>query len=169
MDKMKRHLAGSVGHILLLASFAAYAIWYALDAFAAQSKIQNMLLIAPASAIVLGLVVLIAIAEIRRITARAKVVAPSKPEVKPEAEPKLGQNFQQRYGTIGACISMAVYVILMPFIGFDVATVLFIAVSMVMQGARNWLVIAAFSLTVGLLPVWALEYVLSIPVPTLVL
>ncbi len=160
MDKLKRHLTGGVGHLLLLAGLAGYATWYALDAFAAQSKIQNMLLIAPASAIVLIFAALITVSVVRSMMRGTDVAFP-------DDEPK--DTFQQHYGTICACIGMAVYVIAMPFIGFDVATVVFIAASMVMQGARNWIAILVFSLIVGLLPVWALESVLSIPVPTLLL
>lgn len=160
MDKLKRHLTGGAGHLLLLAGFAAYAIWYARDAFAAQSKIQNMLLIAPASAIVFVFVVLIALSVIRSMMRGTDVAVP-------DDEPR--DTFQQRYGTFGASVGMAVYVIAMPFIGFDVATVVFIAASMVMQGARNWIAVLVFSLIFGLLPVWALEHVLSIPVPTLFL
>ena len=157
MGKLKRHLTGGVGHLLLLAGFGTYAMWYILDAYAAQPKIQNMLLIAPASVIVLTFVVLIFLSEIRDI-ARGADVAP------PDEGPR--DTFQQRYGTLCAATGMAVYVLAMPFIGFDVATVVFIAVSMILQGARNWIAIAVFSLVVGLPPVWALENVLSIPVPT---
>ncbi len=160
MGKLKRHLTGGIGHLMLLAGFVGYAMWYALDAYAAQSKIQNMLLIAPASAIVIVFVALIFLSEIRSIVHGTDAVVS-------DEEP--GQTFQQRYGTLCASIGMTVYVIAMPFVGFDVATVLFIAASMVMQGARNWAAILIFSLIVGLLPVWALENVLSIPVPTLLL
>ena len=157
MDKVKRHMSGGVGHLHLLAGFGIFAAWYGFDAFAAQSKVQNMLLIAPAATVVVILVVLILLKEIRSIARGTDAVVSDEPP---------GETFQQRHGTLCASIGMVVYVIAMPFIGFDVATVVFIAVSMVLQGARNWIAILFFSLFVGLLPVWSLENVLSVPVPT---
>lgn len=160
MKPLSRHFTGGAGHLALLAVFGLFAIWYANDAWSAQAKIQNMLLIGPAAALSVVLIVILAVAELRRI-AQGTDAAPD-PEIPPTT-------FAARYGTpISACL-LAVYVLLMPVVGFDVATVVYVAVSMVLQGARDWRIILAFSLAAGLLPVWAIEEMLSIPVPTLVL
>ena len=57
----------------------------------------------------------------------------------------------------------------LPFLGFDVATALFVAASMLLQGERNPIVIGLFAVTVATLPILGIEYMLSVPVPTLVL
>jgi len=160
MQRLTRHLTGGAGHIALLVGFAAFAIWYANDAWKAQAKLQNMLLIGPAAALSLGLIVVLVAAELRRIV-NGTDAAPA-----PETPPG---TFTAKYGTPIAAALLAVYVILMPIVGFDVATVIYVAVSMILQGARDWRIILAFSLATGLLPVWAIETMLSIPVPTLVL
>ncbi|XDB00440.1 tripartite tricarboxylate transporter TctB family protein (plasmid) [Sulfitobacter sp. LCG007] len=160
MSRLTRHLTGGAGHIALLSLFAVFAIWYAADAWSAQPKVQNMLLIGPAAAVSLALIVVLAVAEVRRI-ARGTDAAP---------KPEMPQNtFAAKYGTPIAAALLGVYVLLMPIVGFDVATPIYIAVSMVLQGARDWRIILAFSLVAGLLPVWAIEEMLSIPIPTLVL
>ena len=160
MTRLTRHLTGGAGHLALLAGFALFTIWYASDAWAAQAKVQNMLLIGPAAALALILIAVLAVAEVRRI---AKGTDAAEPSDLPS------DTFAARYGTPLAAALLGVYVIVMPLVGFDVATVVYVAVSMVLQGARDWRVILAFSLAAGLLPVWALEEMLSIPVPTLVL
>lgn len=158
------HLHGA-GHLLLLACFVTFAIWYALDAYSAQSRIQNMLIIAPATILVLGLGMILAISEIRRLIAlkRASSGASADSEGPPES------SFKQRYGTASAAAALGIYVVIMPFIGFDIATVLFIAASMILQGQRTWWKITAFSLIAGLLPVWGLDALLAIEFPTLLL
>lgn len=106
------------------------------------------------------LILVLALAEFRRI-AKGTDAAPD-PAVPPDT-------FAAKYGTPIAAALLGVYVLVMPLVGFDVATVVYVAVSMVLQGARDWRIILAFSLAAGLLPVWAIEEMLSIPVPTLVL
>ena len=160
MKMLSRHLTGGAGHIALLTCFAVFALWYANDAWSAQAKVQNMLLIGPAAAVSVILIAVLAVAELRRI-ARGTDAARA-----PETPPT---TFAARYGTPVAAGLLAVYVLVMPFVGFDVATFVYIALSMLLQGARDWRIILAFSLVAGLLPVWALEEMLSIPVPTLVL
>ncbi|WP_102108621.1 tripartite tricarboxylate transporter TctB family protein [Oceaniglobus roseus] len=160
MNRLSRHLTGGAGHLALLAAFAAFTVWYTADAWAAQSKVQNMLLIGPAAALSLVLILVLAVAEARRIAKGTDAAPP--PETPPDT-------FAAKHGTPIAAGLMGVYVIAMPLVGFDVATVVYVAVSMVLQGARDWRIILAFSLVAGLLPVWAIEEMLSIPVPTLVL
>ena len=134
--------------------------WYVQDAYQAQSKTENMLLIGPAALITVTLVAFLGMAEVRRILkGEGESPAPEKPAT----------TFKERLGTPMSAAALVVFVLLMPLIGFDIAAVLFVAGSMVMQGARDWRVIAGFSLIMGLLPVWALENVLSVPVPTLII
>ncbi|EAQ02199.1 hypothetical protein OB2597_18991 [Pseudooceanicola batsensis HTCC2597] len=160
MRRLTRHLTGGAGHLALLAAFAAFSIWYVIDAWTAQAKVQNMLLIGPAAAFSLALILVLAVAEARRI-ARGTDLAPVSDIPR--------TTFAAKYGTPIAAGLLAVYVLLMPVIGFDVATVVYVALSMVLQGARDWRIVLAFSLAAGLLPVWAIEEMLSIPIPTLVL
>ncbi|MFY0634349.1 MAG: tripartite tricarboxylate transporter TctB family protein [Vannielia sp.] len=172
MRQVMWHLSGRAGHLLLLAGFAAYALWYALDAWAAQAKAQNMLLIGPAAVLAGAVIALISIREILRWRAGEPIeTAEDAQDLEPAAPSADGdsRSFREAWGTPLSAALLGVYVLAMPLLGFDVATVLYIALCMILQGARDWRIIAGFSLVAGLLPVWAIEKMLSIPVPTLFL
>ena len=167
MQGLTRHLTGGAGHLLLLAGFLVFAIWYANDAYASQQSVQNMLLIGPAAALAVALIGAIAVGQIWRLASGTDSAKATEAVV--PAETPGEASFKQRYGTSVAALGLAVYVAAMPFIGFDVASVVFVALSMMFQGARNPLTIGIYALLVGLLPVWAIESILSVPVPTLFL
>jgi putative tricarboxylic transport membrane protein len=164
MKRFSRDQLHGAGHLLLLAGFVTFAIWYALDAYSAQSRIQNMLIIAPGAMLVLGLGLIFAASEIRLL-----ITMHANRDASADSEAPVRGSFKQRYGTTSAAFALGIYVLIMPFIGFDIATVLFIAASMIMQGQRTWWKIAAFSLIAGLLPVWGLDALLAIEFPTLLL
>lgn len=166
MRSIMKRLSGATGHVLLLGGFAAYALWYANDAWSAQSKVQNMLLIGPAAALALVIIAALLLKEIQRAVSDA----PVPPEDDPAADVPTGdadqRSFRQVWGTPLSAILLLVYVLSVPFVGFDIGTVTYIALCMLLQGARDWRVIVPFSLAAGLLPLWAIETILSISIPT---
>lgn len=174
MHPIMRHLTGGVGHLLLLLVFVAFSIWYASDAYRAQQKVENLLLIWPAALVVLVLALILGgrqVLAMRRDSAPDPEIPADSPDraVSDEgSEPSL-QTLRARYGTPLSAIGLGVYVMAVPFLGFDVSTALFVAASMRLQGERNLIIIAAFALVVATLPVMAIESMLSVPVPTLVL
>lgn len=172
MRQVMTHLSGTAGHLLLLAGFAAYALWYSLDAWAAQAKTQNMLLIGPA-ALLAGVVIALLFAKelLRWRAGEPTETAEDAPDVEPAAADTGDdtRTFREAWGTPLSAALLGVYVIALPIVGFDVATVVYIALCMMLQGARDWRIILGFSLVAGLLPVWAIEKMLSVPVPTLFL
>ena len=172
MHTIFRHLAGGVGHLVLLAGFSAFAIWYALDAWRAQAKVENMLLIGPVALIVLGIMAFQAARQIIRLRSEARAGGGADsdgPLHAPEADVGRVASLRARYGAPLSAIGLGLYVIALPLIGFDVATAVFVMCNMLLQGERNPFIIAAFSLLVATLPVIAIEAMLSVPVPTLVL
>ena len=176
MPAILRHLAGGLGHLLLLSVFVLFSVWYALDAYMAQQKVENLLLIWPATIIVLVLALGLAAVQVRTMMQtraahadggaekQAEDVHGDGDEPAPEAT-----SLQARYGTPLSAIGLGLYVLSLPFLGFDVATALFVAASMLLQGERNPIVIGLFAVTVATLPILGIEYMLSVPVPTLVL
>lgn len=150
--------ANRAGHFGLLAILAGFAIWFAASAWQADRGLVNMILIGPAAVLALGLIVAIAIGLI----------------LHPERDAHSGEeagdgSLRARFGVPIGCLALALYVLSLETIGFDVAGILFCAATMVLMGRRNWSLIIGYSLLVGLGPVWILEYPMGIPVHTLIL
>ena len=172
MPATLRRLADGPGHLLLLCIFVLFSLWYALDAYMAQQKVENLLLIWPATLIVLILALGLAARQLRAMrqtrTVHGKGDAQTDQANTDEPAPET-VSFQARYGTVLSATGLGLYVLSLPFLGFDVATALFVAASMRLQGERNPIVICLFAVLVATLPILGIEYMLSLPVPTLVL
>ena len=171
MPAIMRHVSGGLGHLLLLCVFVLFSVWYALDAYRAQQKVENLLLIWPATITVLVLALGLAAVQVRTMMkARAAHAAQAGEDGRAGGEPAPeARSIQARYGTPLSAIGLGLYVLSLPFLGFDVATALFVAASMRLQGERNPIVICLFAVMVATLPILGIEYMLSVPVPTLVL
>ena len=162
MREFMKRLGGGMGHLLLLVGFAAYALWYSYDAWNAQPRVENMLLIGPAAALAFAVIVILFLREARQMV-QGEQHDPLAPPNTTDQDAE--GSFRQTWGTPLSAILLAAYVLSVPFVGFDVATVVYVASCMILQGARGWRIILPFSLVSGLLPVWAIEKVLSIPIP----
>ena len=176
MPAILRHLAGGIGHLVLLSVFVLFSVWYALDAYRAQQKVENLLLIWPATIIVLVLALGLAAVQLRAMMKTRAACADGGAETRVEGTQGGGNepapeatSLKARYGTPLSAIGLGLYVLSLPFLGFDVATALFVAASMRLQGERNPIVIGLFAVAVATLPILGIEYMLSVPVPTLVL
>ncbi|NVK60010.1 MAG: tripartite tricarboxylate transporter TctB family protein [Rhodobacteraceae bacterium] len=150
--------ANRAGHFGLLALLAGFTLWFTASAWEADATLVNMILIGPVAVLALGLIAAIGI---------GLLLNPER-DAEP-AEPAETDTFRERWGVAIGCLALALYVLSLETIGFDVAGVIFCAACMVLMGRRNWLVIVAYSLFVGLAPVWILEGPMGIPVHTLIL
>lgn len=147
------------GHFGLLALFAAFVAWFALDAWGAEPTLVNMLLIAPVAAGTLAIVVAVAINLLRRPETDAHAAVDADDD----------GSFRARFGVPIACAVLALYVLSLEVIGFDLASILFCALTMILMGRRNWLGIAAYSAAMGLGPVYVLVFLMGVPVKTVFL
>lgn len=146
------------GHFGLLVIFAAFVIWFTHNAWVASPTTINMLLIAPTALLALCLIVAIA---------AGLVLHPGRDAHGPEDEGD--GSLRQRFGVPIGCLALALYVLSLETIGYDIAGVLFCAATMVLMGKRNLLVIVLYSLLVGFGPVWILQHPMGIPVHSLIL
>lgn len=152
---------GPWGHCALLLAFITFTAWYTLDASTASSGYRDLLLIGPVGAIALLLCAGLLVREALRLRIRRAPADGS------GAGRQAG--FLQEYGAPAVMAALAIYVILMPFIGFDTATFLFTAGLMVIQGERKAWVILVFSTVVTVLVMLVMLKVLSVDTPTLVM
>ncbi|QTF90906.1 tripartite tricarboxylate transporter TctB family protein [Halomonas sp. BM-2019] len=140
------------GDLLVLMALAGFTLWYLMDAIRVSSAVQNLLLILPLSLVVLGIVLLELAMRWRQGTLLAR----------PEADEPL-------FKTLPVVALFAAYVISLETLGFDIATVLFIALFLVMKGERNWPLLVAFSLAFGFGVAFFFAYMLPYPMPMLLL
>ncbi len=148
------------GHLALAGFIASFCLWYLNDARSSSPRADNLLLILPASLLAIVLFVIIVVKEIKLVR-----IAPDVDSVVETTGrgPAIASNLH-----VPAFMGiMGMYVLSMPYIGFDVATFLFMASSLLIQGERRWPVIVGFSLVFAVLVTWSFKMILSAPVPTM--
>ncbi|WP_430249603.1 tripartite tricarboxylate transporter TctB family protein [Neorhizobium sp. DAR64860/K0K1] len=145
--------ANRAGHLGLLLIFFGFVVWFAHNAWVASPTTLNMLLIAPMAVLALVLITSITFGLFRH---------PERDADGPQEESD--GSLRQRFGVPIGCLALALYVLSLETIGFDIAGVLFCAATMFLMGKRNLLVIALYSLLVGFGPVWILQHPMGVPV-----
>ena len=145
--------AWPVGATIFTLALAFAFAGYALDVTAKARGATDWMMILPAAGI--GLLALAAsLIEDWREAARSP-----EPEIAPE----------DRVQTRNALVFMGVlaaYVMAIPYAGFDVATFVFLATALLVQGERRPLVVAGFALLTTLAVVWAFVSLLAVSLPT---
>lgn len=134
--------------------FLVITIWYLIDCYKASATTENLLLILPVGIIVLCLSLWISATTFR--------------DSRRAAEPKEEKKKEKKeVSVLGAMIILAGFVLSMDWIGFDVATFLFIAALMFLQGERRLAWLGGFSFIFAFLVSIFFEYMIPYPMPML--
>lgn len=145
-QRMRSPLGAVLFALFLVAVMAAYAISILSDA----RRVTDWLLIVPVALIGVGCLATAVFDDWRRGQAGLFAVA------------------GQGDGRIGAALVVLVlgYAGSIPWAGFDVATAIFVMLTLLLQGERRpWVVIPMGVLTAGLL-VWVFRHVMGVPLPS---
>jgi len=139
------------GHLALLAVIAGVVIYYWMDTRATSLRLNNILLVQPASVLALILVLLVLPQCFRRVTSDA-----------PEAQPT---DFTELGKVALLTAAFGAFVFSLETIGFDIATFLFMVVALFLCGERRWWVLLPFSaiFTAGL--IYGYGYLIPFPFP----
>lgn len=163
------------GHVAFVVFIAGSVSWYFYDAYSASSSIKNLILIGPASALALILCAALLIQDIQkalRVRSEFPRSAPATPVQDIEKPATVKEDTaEKRRGTqrvIVYILAFGLYIGLLEIIGYDVATWLFIAASLVWSGERRPWVVVVFSVAFGSLAVWLFGLLLPYPMLTLV-
>lgn len=140
------------GDFLVLMALACFTLWYLWDAYSVSSSTQNLLLILPLSLVVLVIVAL----EFGLRLKHRTLFRPSE-----EDEP-----LHQTLPVVGL---FAAYVLSLETLGFDIATVAFIALFLVLKGERNVWLVTGFSTAFGLGCAFFFSQMLPYPMTLLLL
>lgn len=142
--------------------FLLVTLWYLSDAYRADSTVENLLLILPAGIVVLALCIWIMVSQLFFQPTQVEEVEEEKETKKKETEE------QKEVSVLGAMIILAGYVLTMNWIGFDVATFLFIAALMFLQGERRIPMLLGFSFVFAFAVSLFFEYMIPYPMPMLI-
>lgn len=144
--------APSWGHLAFIGSAAAFLVWYFLDAYGASSRLENLMLIGPATLVGLGLCIFLAAAEVLTLEG-----APER-DALPSIDPRVP----------AFMALLAAYVAALVFdVGFDVASLVFLVASLWVLGERRPVLLLVFPAVFTVLIVLGMQELLSVPVPTL--
>jgi hypothetical protein len=153
MQKKRAEAQPKWGHIGLLAAIAGWLIWYALDALSASSRFDNLLLIVPASIVGVGLVIALLVQEFW--APRTSNVA--------KADPSPDEPADDLRTSLTLMLLLAGYVGTMSWIGLDIATFLFIGLSLFALDERRILTIVGFSGAFTFISLGAMGQLVSLP------
>ena len=165
-----RRVRVDAGHFVFVLAIAAYCVWFLFDARASSSNLQNMILIEPA---VLVAVVLCGFVLRETISVERHEGARTEEDREPALAPRSYKARIEDAARSGALqlplfvVLLVLYVFSIDLVGFDVASFLFIALSLLLQGVRHIGLVLVLPLAFTALMVWAFKTVLMVPVNTL--
>ncbi len=156
-----RLTARSRAGLVLATAMTGWCVWYSIDTYGASASIQNLIFIAPATAVVVLLYfILLAQAAIGRRNGE-----PAADDARQGGMPTGDEVLRP----LALMVFLGAYAFLLPVIGFDVATVLLIGGGLIVLGERRPLFVIAYSLGFAGVVVAAFKYMLTLDMPTLVL
>jgi putative tricarboxylic transport membrane protein len=150
-------------HLLFAALLLAFIVWYLWTAAAASLTFSNLILIGPVGAVAAGLLLYIASVEIfgRMPAANASAI-----QADAAASTAHGRFRSGSLATIAALIGLfGAYVVAIPYIGFDVATFLFVGATLWLLGERNIVMLLSLALGIAVALSVAALTLLTFPMP----
>ena len=143
------------GHLTFLAGVLGFLGYYLRDSWLAQASVSNLIFVLPVTLLSVFTVVVIGIALVRR---------------KETAQGQGEQGGDDNFLPLALSVALfALYVALLPTLGFDVGTFLFIAIVLVVLGERRPLFIGFYALAFSALTVLGLKAMIPTNIPTLLL
>lgn len=143
------------GHLTFLLGILGFLGYYLRDSWLAQASVSNLIFILPVTGLCVFTVVVIGIALLRRTET---------------AQGQGEQGGDDNFLPLALSVSLfALYVVLLPTLGFDVGTFLFVAVVLFVLGERRPLFIGLYALSFAALTVLGLKAMIPTNIPTLIL
>ncbi|MEX0693286.1 MAG: tripartite tricarboxylate transporter TctB family protein [Rhodospirillales bacterium] len=143
------------GHLAFLVGILGFLGYYLLDSWFAQASVGNLIFVLPVTVLCVFTVTMIGIALVRRTVTE---------------QDQDGAGGDDNFLPLALSISLfAIYVALLPTLGMDVGTFLFIALVLVVLGERRPLFVISYALAFSALTVLGLKAMIPTNIPTLIL
>lgn len=150
-------------HLIFAACLLAFVVWYIWTAAIASPTFSNLILIAPVGAAAGALLLYIGALE---IFGRTEVGGALSGQAETSGSAAHGRFRSGSLVTIAALMGLfGAFVIAIPYIGFDVATLLFIAATLWLLGERRILVLSSLSVGIAAALSFAALTLLTFPMP----
>jgi hypothetical protein len=147
-----------IGATIFIAVLALVMVGYALSVVIAARGATDWMMVAPVAAVGVVALCFAVVEDWREALARAVAgVAPKR------------DSWKSSLPALGFMALLVAYVAATPFVGFDLATVVFVVASLILQGERRPLVLAGVGIAASLAIVWLFVRVFAIALPTLFL
>mgnify|MGYP000627248289 CR=1 FL=1 len=160
---------GAIGFVLLIAVITGL---YLFDTVSVSMNRNNVILVLPLSILVLLLSVVVIVRNIRFSpddTDAESVTSADDGKAADTAAAEVKQSVPDMLRALVLLGLLGVFVFSYRIIGFDVATFIFIASSLLLLGHRNWLFVLLYSLFFTLVVIGGAMWLLSYPMPMLIL
>ena len=139
-----------IADLVVLLVLGIMAAFYCYDAISASTHIYNLIMVLPLTVLVLGLCIAQFVVAVRSGESGTEP-AESAREVVP------------------VMLLFAAYVVSLNWLGFDVGTLLFMAVFLFMQGERRWPWLIGYSIAFAFALTFFFQQMLPYPMPTLII
>jgi hypothetical protein len=139
-------LSNKTADIGVVFCLIGFIVWYGLDAWQVSQSVENLILIVP---IGIGALLLCVIELLRQFLGYSKPI----------------ENAQPVKEVFPVIALFSAYVLSLEWLGFDVATTLFVGVYLVMQGERRWVWVVGYSVCFGLFMAMFFAKMLPYPMP----
>lgn len=150
-------------HLLFAAFLLAFVVWYIWSAALASPSFSNLILIGPVGAVAGVLLVYIGLVE---IFGRMETADGLSARAETSGSAAHGRFRSGSLATISALMGLfGAFVVAISYIGFDVATLLFVAATLWLLGERRILVLLSFSLGIAVALSVAALTLLTFPMP----
>ncbi len=151
--------------LVFTGALAAVFAFYGFDVFERSRGLTDWVMIAPLSLIGIFALALSAFQEIR-----AAKQACSQPQTSPDADAKpqpTAPSHEPYMKPLAFMAGLGVYVATLPWLGFDLGTILFVCASLLLQGERRWWVHLGVGVGASLLLCFLFRSILLVRMPTL--
>jgi putative tricarboxylic transport membrane protein len=150
-------------HLLFASLLLAFIVWYLWTSAAASFTFSNLILIGPVGAIAAVLLLYIASIE---IFGRATAATAQSTSTEPSAGAAHGRFRSGSLATIAALMGLfGAFVVAIPYVGFDVATFLFVGATLWLLGERQIVVLLSLALGIAVALSLAALTLLTFPMP----
>jgi hypothetical protein len=141
-------------------ALAAFCLWYLGDAWTVSGKVANLILIAPAVAIGLVLCAVILYGELK--PARSSGIVGQDDDEPQLVVPETALDWRS-FALMGL---LALFVVAMEPLGFDLSAALFTAASLVLLGDRRPAFVVIYAVAFAALSIWLMRVSLTYGIPT---
>jgi hypothetical protein len=161
MDRSGHRRRIEWGHIALITIIAGSALAYLFDARATSTAANNIALVQPAAIFVLILAAIVLSQTLRKAPDAAEADGADK------KSPAEIRTELARVGLLAA--AFGAFALSLETLGFDLATLLFVAMGLYLCGERRFWVIAVYSILFTLIVVTGYQFLVPFPFPMMVL